>query len=101
MDIQPIAYFHSPLTSKFGIPKQSGIVDILEGTIVFEKQYRNPDALRGIEKFDYLWLIWEFSANKHEATSLMVRLLVWEATKRWVCLPAAALFAPILWGFHR
>lgn len=73
MDIQPIAYFHSPLTSKFGIPKQSGIVDILEGTIVFEKQYRNPDALRGIENFDYLWLIWEFSANKHEATSLMVR----------------------------
>ena len=73
MDIQPIAYFHSPLTSKFGIPKQSGIVDILKGTIVFEKQYRNPDALRGIENFDYLWLIWEFSANKHEATSLMVR----------------------------
>lgn len=73
MNIQPIAHFHSPLTSKFGIPKQSGIVDILEGTIVFEKQYRNPDALRGIESFDYLWLIWEFSANKHEATSLMVR----------------------------
>ena len=69
----PVAIFHSPLTSKFGIPKQAGVVDNLEGTIVFEKAYRNPDALRGIESFDYLWLIWQFSANKHEATSLMVR----------------------------
>lgn len=73
MNIHPIARFRSPFTSKFGIPKQSGLVEELEGTIVFEPEYRHPDALRGIEHFDYLWLIWEFSANKHEATSLLVR----------------------------
>ena len=71
--MKPVAIFHSPLTSKFGIPKQAGLVSNLKGTIVFEKEYRNPDALRGIESFDYLWLIWEFSANKHKANSLMVR----------------------------
>ncbi len=73
MTIHPVAHFHSPFTSKFGIPKQSGLVSSLEGSIVFEPAYRNPDALRGIDGFDWLWLVWEFSANPHKATSLMVR----------------------------
>lgn len=73
MEIQPVAIFHSPFASKFGIPKQSGIIEELKGVIVFEPQYRNPDAIRGIEGFEYLWLIWQFSANKHAANSLMVR----------------------------
>ena len=73
MEITPIATFHSPFKDKFGIPRQSGIVSALEGTIVFLPQFRNPDSLRGIEEFDYLWLIWEFSANKHAATSPTVR----------------------------
>lgn len=73
MIINPIAHFHSPFAEKFGIPKQSGLVESLEGTIVFEPTYRNADALRGIEKFDYLWLIWEFSANRHAAVSPVVR----------------------------
>lgn len=73
MELKTIAHFHSPFTSKFGIPKQSGLVEQLQGTIVFEPRYRNPDALRGIEEFDYLWLLWQFSANRHAATSLMVR----------------------------
>lgn len=73
MEIKPIAMFHSPFTEKFGIPKQSGLAKDLEGTIVFEEEYRNADALRGIEKFDYLWLIWEFSANRHAAASPVVR----------------------------
>jgi len=63
MDIQPIAYFESPLKSKFGIPRQSGLVEKLTGRIVFEKAFRQPEAVRGLEDFDYLWLIWEFSAN--------------------------------------
>ena len=66
MEIKPIAHFRSPLSSKFGIPKQAGLVEELEGRIVFEPEFRNPDALRGMEDFDYLWLIWEFSANKHK-----------------------------------
>ena len=55
MNIEPIAYFHSPLTSKFGIPRQSGLVDDLSGTIVFEPAYRREEAVRGLEQFDYLW----------------------------------------------
>ena len=58
MDIQPIAHF------EFGIPRQSGLVDELTGRIVFEKPFRQPEAVRGLEDFDYLWLIWEFSANR-------------------------------------
>lgn len=69
----PIAYFHSPFTSKFGIPKQSGLAAGLHGTIVFEPPYRQADALRGIEGFDYLWLIWLFNANPHQSDSLLVR----------------------------
>lgn len=73
MEIKPIAHFRSPFKSKFGIPKQAGLVADLEGEIVFEPEYRNADALRGIEGFDFLWLIWEFSANKHAAKSPVVR----------------------------
>lgn len=64
MNIEPIAYFRSAFPTKFGIPRQSGIVDELCGRIVFESKYRNPDALRGLDAFDYLWIIWGFSANR-------------------------------------
>lgn len=73
MEIRPIAYFRSPLKSKFGIPRQSGLVSQLAGTIVFEPEYRQIEALRGMEGFDYLWLIWEFSANSDAPKSLTVR----------------------------
>lgn len=73
MTLSPIATFHSPFSSKFGIPKQSGLVESLEGSIVFEPGYRNAEALRGLEDFDFLWLIWGFSANKHAATGTTVR----------------------------
>ena len=63
MNIQPIAHYRSQLTTKFGVPRQSGLVPELVGRIVFEPEYANADALRGIEGFDYLWLIWEFSLN--------------------------------------
>ena len=69
MEIKPIARFRSPLKSKFGIPRQSGLVSSLTGSIVFESDYRHIEALRGIEDFDYLWLIWEFSANKRGVRS--------------------------------
>lgn len=73
MEINPIAIFHSPFSSKFGIPKQSGIVDSLQGRIVMEPQWRMPEALKGLEGFDYLWLVWGFSANSHASASPMVR----------------------------
>ena len=73
MNIHPIAYFHSPFSSKFGIPKQSGLVEELEGRIVFAPEYRNTDYIRGLQGFDYIWLIWEFSDNRHPSKSPVVR----------------------------
>ncbi len=73
MEITPIAHFKSPFTSKFGIPKQSGLAKDLPGRIVFEPAYRNADALRGLEDFTHLWMIWQFSANAHKANSPVVR----------------------------
>lgn len=59
-----IARIHSDFKEKFGIPRQSGLAQGLRGRIVFERQFRDPEALRGLEGFSYLWLIWEFSANR-------------------------------------
>ena len=70
--MSPIAYFHSPFTSKFGIPRQSGMAHV-EGRIVFEPDFRNADALRGLEGFDYIWLIWEFSEHRDVKKSPTVR----------------------------
>ena len=64
MDIQPIAYISTEFSEKFGIPRQSGLAGGLRARIVFEKQFRDPEALRGVEGFSHLWLIWEFSANR-------------------------------------
>ena len=72
MEIKPIAIFHSPFKEKFGIPRQSGIAGELIGYIEFEKEYAKEESLRGIDGFDYLWLIWEFSLNT-EGSSLSVR----------------------------
>lgn len=63
MNIEPVAYYHSLLSTKFGVPRQSGLVPELTGRIVFTREYSNADAVRGIEGFDYLWLIWGFSLN--------------------------------------
>lgn len=62
-----IARMHSDFPEKFGIPRQSGLVETLESTIVFEPEYRNADALRGLDDFSHLWIIWQFSkAVKNE-----------------------------------
>ena len=68
-----IARIHSDFPEKFGIPRQSGLVPALRAKIVFEPEYRNPDALRGIEGFSHLWLIWQFSAAVRETWSPTVR----------------------------
>ena len=64
MELRPVALYRGALGSKFGIPRQSGLVPSLKGRIVFEPDFRNRDALRGLEGFDRIWLIWGFSANK-------------------------------------
>lgn len=63
MEITPIAFIHTEFPEKFGIPRQSGLAASLRGKIVFAPEYRNSDALRGLQDFSHLWLIWEFSAN--------------------------------------
>ena len=65
-EMKIIAHIQSDYDTKFGVPRQSGLVNSALSTIVFEPEYRNADALRGIEGFDYLWLVWEFSANGDE-----------------------------------
>ena len=69
MNIEPIAFFHSPLTSKFGIPRQSGLASAVPGRIVFTPEYRHQEAVRGLEAFDYLWIIWEFSVQPSTAST--------------------------------
>jgi len=64
--IEPVAIMHTGFGEKFGIPRQSGLVPEAAGQIVFEPKYQNPDALRGIEEFTHLWIIWGFSENRVE-----------------------------------
>ena len=68
-----IARIYNDFTDKFGIPRQSGIADTIVSKIVFEKEYRDPSALKGIEDFSHLWLIWNFSEANKEKWSPTVR----------------------------
>ena len=71
--INPIARMHSDFATKFGIPRQSGLVEELRSTIIFEPEFRNGDALRGIEDFSHLWIIWQFSEAVRDGWSPTVR----------------------------
>lgn len=71
--IRIIAHIHNDFTTKFGIPRQSGIVKSVLSRIVFEPEYRNADALRGLEDFTHLWLVWKFSETVRDDWSPMVR----------------------------
>ena len=71
--LRVIARIHSDFPTKFGIPRQSGLVEALRAAVVFEPEYRNPDALRGLEGFSHIWLIWQFSQAVREEWSPTVR----------------------------
>ena len=73
VNIQPIAHMRSDFATKFGIPRQSGLVEELRSTVVFEPEFQNPDALRGIEGFSHLWIIWQFSEAVRQGWSPTVR----------------------------
>lgn len=68
-----IAHIHNAFSTKFGLPRQSGLVKELRSTIVFEPAYRNPDALRGLEGYSHLWLIWQFHKAQRDDWSPTVR----------------------------
>lgn len=71
--INPIAHIHTDFPEKFGIPRQSGLVEELEGWIVMETEFRNQEAFRGLEGFTHIWLIWQFSESLCKAWSPTVR----------------------------
>lgn len=71
--LKPIAHIHNDFPDKFGIPRQSGLVDALKAEIIFEPEYRNPDAFRGLEDYSHIWLIWGFSESMRNNWSPTVR----------------------------
>lgn len=73
MEITPIAYIRSDFQEKFGIPRQSGLVEALRAEVVFAPEYQVPEAVRGLEDFSHIWLIWEFSQARREGWSPTVR----------------------------
>lgn len=79
--IEPVAIMHTGFGEKFGIPRQSGLVPEAAGRIIFEPKYRNPDALRGIEEFTHLWIIWGFSENRVEKFTPLVTTQAWRPGK--------------------
>ena len=68
-----IARIHTDFATKFGIPRQSGLVEELKGRIIFEEEYRSPEAVRGLEAFSHIWLLWEFSKAVRDEWSPTVR----------------------------
>ena len=73
LTLEPIAHIRSDFPAKFGIPRQSGLVEELRSAVVFEPEYRNPDALRGLEGFSHIWLIWAFHQSQRPEWSPTVR----------------------------
>ena len=68
-----IGYIHTDFPDKFGIPRQSGLVEQLKGTITFEPEFRNPEAFRGLEEFSHIWILWKFSRSEKENWSATVK----------------------------
>ena len=71
--VKIIARIHTDFPTKFGVPRQSGLIDSLESLIIFEPEYRDPLSLRGLEEFSHLWLIWQFSKAVRDTWSPTVR----------------------------
>lgn len=97
--IEPVAIMHTGFGEKFGIPRQSGLVPEAAGQIVFEPKYQNPDALRGIEEFTHLWIIWGFSETEWRNSHRSSHHQGLEAGKREVFLPHVRRFAQTAWDY--
>lgn len=89
-----IAHMHSDFPSKFGIPRQSGLVNELKSTIVFEPEFRNADALKGLEVFSHIWIIWGFSALDKKEWSPTVRPPILGGNKRVGVFATRSPFRP-------
>ena len=89
-----IAHIYTDFKTKFGLPRQSGLVDEIEGRIVFEKEYRDENAFRGLEDFSHIWLLWEFSEAKREEWSPTVRPPLLGGNKRIGVFATRSPFRP-------
>ncbi len=92
--MEPVARIRSDFSSKFGVPRQAGLVEELRAVVVFEPPCRMAEALRGIESFSHLWLIWEFSENRDRGWSPTVRPPRLGGTSGWGCSPPAPPSGP-------
>lgn len=89
-----IAHIYTDFPEKFGIPRQSGLIEELEGRIVFTPEYRNPEALRGLEDFSHIWLLWEFSEAVRESWRPTVRPPLLGGNKRMGVFATRSPFRP-------
>ena len=94
--LKQIGVIRTDFPEKFGIPRQSGLIDELRSTLVFEPEFRVPEALRGIEQYSHLWLIWEFSKAVRDGWSPTVRR-GWVGIRAWACSRRAPLSVRIRW----
>ena len=103
MTLKVIAHIHTAFPTKFGIPRQSGLVDGLRGEIIFTPEYRNADALRGLEDFSHIWLVWQFSGAVRENWSPTVRPPRLGGNTRMGVFATRSPFRPFLYphGWHR
>lgn len=93
--LEPVAHVRTPYPTKFGVPRQPGLVDALEATVEFEPAFRNPDALRGLEGFGYVWLVWSFNHNlRGGAWSPTVRPPILGGTQRLGVFATRSSFRP-------
>ena len=93
MTLKVIAHIHTAFPTKFGIPRQSGLVDSLRGEVIFTPEYRSADAVRGLEDFSHIWLVWQFSGAVRDGRR------VWAAIPAWACSPPGPPSGPTPWAF--
>ena len=92
--MKPIAHIKTDFASKFGLPRQSGLIPEIEGKIIFEKKYRNPEAFRGLEEFSHIWLLWQFSEAVRKDWSPTVRPPLLGGNKRMGVFATRSPFRP-------
>lgn len=97
MTLKVIAHIRTAFPTKFGIPRQSGLVDSLRGEVIFTPEYRNADAVRGLEDFSHIWLVWQFPARCGTTGPLPSGRPASAATPGWAYLPPARPSGPIRW----
>lgn len=98
MTLKVIAHIHTAFPTKFGIPRQSGLVDSLRDEIVFTPEYRSPDAVRGLEDFSHIWLVWQFRVPCGTAGPPPSGRRGWAATPGWASSPHGRRSGPTRWG---